>query len=124
MWKRIQKVLLKILPIPITNSEKALGLQPRTKNEIQATILRNWITFSLRHLIMQEERKAYHIQNYHQRSVESFFKKFNHATQEEIQIKKLQYDFRGLSEKFEKIVTTNNAIASINAGEYTWMKIM
>ena len=73
---------------------------------------------------MQEERKAYYIQNYHQRSVESFFKKFNHATQEEIQIKKLQYDFRGLSEKFEKIVTTNNAVASINAGEYTWMKIM
>ena len=124
MWKRIQKVLLKILRIPITDSEKAFGLQPRTKKETQATILRNWITFSLRHLIMQEERKAYYIQNYHKRSVESFFSKFNYATKEEIQTKKLQYDFRGLSKKFEKIVTTNNAVASINAGEYTWMKIM
>jgi hypothetical protein len=124
MWKRIEKVLLKILPIPISNSEKALGLQPRNKKETEATILRNWVTFSLRHLIMQEERKAYYIQSYHKHSVEKFFSKFNYATREEIQIKKLQYDFRGLSQKFEKIVTTNNVIASINAGEYTWMKIM
>ena len=56
--------------------------------------------------------------------LKSFFNSFNYATQEEIQTKKLQYDFRGLSKKFEKIVTTNNAIAFINAGEYTWIKIM
>ena len=73
---------------------------------------------------MQEERKAHYIQNYHKRSVERFFNSFDYATQEEIQTKKLQYDFRGLSKKFEKIVTTNIAIAFINAGEYTWIKIM
>ena len=124
MWKRIEKVLLKILPIPITLSEKALGLQPRRKKETEATILRNWITFSLRQLIIQEERKAYHITDYHLQSVERFFCKYNYATQEEIRIKKLQYDFRGLSHKFEKIVTINNAIVSINAGEYIWKNIM
>ena len=58
MWKRIEKVLLKILPIPISTSEKALGLQPRRKKETNATILRNWITFSQRHLFMQEERRT------------------------------------------------------------------
>ena len=124
MWKRIEKVLLKILPIPISTSEKALGLQPRRKKETNATILRNWITFSLRHLIMQEERRAYHIKDFHLQSVDRFFCKFNYATQEEFRIKKLQYDFRGLSQKFEKITTINKVIATINSGEYILKNIM
>ena len=124
MWKKIEKVLLKILPIPISTSEKALGLQPRRKKETNATILRNWITFSLRHLIMQEERRAYHIKDFHLQSVDRFFCKFNYATQEEFRIKKLQYDFRGRSQKFEKITTINKVIATINSGEYILKNIM
>jgi hypothetical protein len=124
LWKRAEKVLLTILPIPVSNEEKALGLQPRRKKETNATILRNWVTFTLRHRILQEERRAYHIHDYHLQSVEKFFCKFNHKTQDELQIKKLQYDFRGVSHKFEKIATINNAIASINNGEYTWNNIM
>ena len=124
VWKRIERVLLKIIPIPITKSEKALGLQPRTKKETNATIIRNWVTFTIRHLIMQEEREAFHIKNYHLRSVQKFFLKVNHKTQEELKIKKSQFEFRGLSHKFEKIATINNAVAAISNGEYLWKDIM
>ena len=92
MWKRVEKVLMNIIPLPVTNTEKALGLQPQNKREKNATILRNWITFSLRHLIIEEERRAYHIPGYHLYSVEKFFAKFDYKTQEELSIKKLQYD--------------------------------
>ena len=73
---------------------------------------------------MLEERKAFKIKDYHLQSVEKFFKKFNFKAHEELRIKKLQYDYRNLPEKFKKIVTINNAIANVNDGEFTWLDIM
>ena len=124
MWKRIERVIFKIIPRRVTDSEMALGLQPRRKKETNATILRNWVTFFLRHLIMLEERKAFKIKDYHLQSVEKFFKKFNFKAQEELRMKKLQYDCRNMPEKFKNMVTINNAIATVNDGEFTWLDIM
>ena len=73
---------------------------------------------------MLEERKAYKIKNYHQQSMQKFFNKFNFLAHEELKIKKLQYDHRNLTAKFEKIATINNAIATVNEGEITWLDIM
>ena len=73
---------------------------------------------------MLEERKAFKIKNYHQQSMEKFFNKFNFLAQEELKIKKLQYDHRNLSAKFEKIATINKAVATIKDGEFTWLDIM
>ena len=73
---------------------------------------------------MLEERKAFKIKDYHLQSMEKFFRMFNFKAQEELKIKKLQYDYRNLSEKFKNIVTINNAIATVNDGEFTWLDIM
>ena len=73
---------------------------------------------------MDEERRAYHIPDYHLNSVEKFFSKFNHKTQEELRIKNLQYAYRGLSAKFKEIVTINRVVAWEKDGEYTWIDIM
>ena len=116
--------MIEIIPIPVTDDEKALGLYPRRKKETNATILRNWITFVLRHLIMLEERRAYHIPNYHRSSIQKFFVKFNYGCHEELKIKKMQYDHRQLSKKFEEIVTVRKAIASRANDEYIWKDIM
>ena len=124
MWKRIEKTILKIIPVPVTDYEKAFGLQPSSSKDREATILRNWVTFSLRHYIILEEHKAYYINNYTSRSVQQFFRKFNHNTQAELKSKELLYHFQGLSNKFEKIVTVNNAIGILHDGEYTWKDIM
>ena len=124
MWRRLESILFKIIPVKVTNSEKALGLQPRRKNERNATILRNWVTFSLRHLIMLEERRAYYIPDYHRQSMEKFFLKFNSKAIEELKTKKLQYEHRDALHKFQQIVTTNNAIATAENREYSWKEIM
>lgn len=125
MWKRVEKVLLKITPTPVTDIEKAVGLQPREGRPSLADILRNWITFSLRHFIMLEERRAYYIKDYHLQSVEKFFTKFNFKTQEELRVKKLLFDHRGASAKFKNLVTYKNAVASVAAdGSLLWKDLM
>ena len=87
-------------------------------------ILRNWITFTLRHQIMLEERKAYNTCNYRTDSYRKFFNKFNYITKEELKRKKLIYDQHGLANKFEKIVTIGKAIASKSDGDIQWKDIM
>ena len=116
-----------IIPKPITVHETAFGLR-ETKHGTYPVILRNWITFTLRHLIMLEERKTYKINLDSDAKVtpsyEKFFAKFNFEAKRELKDKKLLYDFQGLSEKFKDIATVNNAIASVLNDEYQWKDIM
>ena len=112
VWKRIERVLLEIIPTPVTDTEMALGLRASSANSC-AVVLRNWVTFSLRHFIVLEERLAYYIEDYHLRSIKKFFIKFNYQMQERLKVKKLLYDHRGASGKFLHLVTLNNAIAVV-----------
>ena len=122
MWRRIHRSLVGIIPSFPTSLEMAFGLQPANDKDKYPTTLRNWLTFSLRHLIMQEERTAFHAGKVP--SIERFFVKYNNHVKNELKIKKLQYDFQGLSTKFEKIVTTNNIVAKVDNGKYTWNDIL
>ena len=102
----------------------AFGLHPRTKKEENATVLRNWITFSFRHQLMKEERKAYHTQNYSATQIRAFIDRFNFHMNQELITKCLQYKFRGLQNKFDNIALINDAIGVKNGDDYTWKKIM
>ena len=124
MWKKIEKTLFKIIPKNPTEYEMAFGIQPTNQRDRGPTILRNWVTFSLRHHIMSEERKAYHQERYFLSSHQKFVHKFNHDTKEELKIKHLQYKYQGLQEKFEKIVTSNNAIATKVEQHFVWNNII
>ena len=119
----IEKTLVKIIPKQPTPYEKAFGLQPNSAKMRNPTILRNWITFTLKHQILLEERRVYK-KNYSTKSLESFISKFNHDCLEEMKTKKIIYDFQGLSSKFENLVTIGNAIANIVNGELIWKDII
>ncbi len=124
MWKQIEGSLRKIIPHPTTTGEMAFGLQPRTKKENNATVLRNWITFSLRHQIMKEERRSYYIPNYSLTQARAFLERFNHHMKQELITKCQQYKFRGLAAKFDTIATINDSIGTNVGEEYTWNNIM
>ena len=127
MWKRVENLLFKIIPKPVTPYEKAFGLQIERRDDHFPVIMRNWITFLMRHLILQEERRAYSISliaDPWTPSVEKFFKHFNHTAHQELAIKKMIFDAQGLALKFEKIVTVNGAVATLAGGEYSWNDIM
>ena len=118
---------MKIIPKPFTAQEMAFGLK-ESKQERYPVILRNWVTFTLRRLILLEERRMYKINQESEVKVtpshEKFFAKFNFEAVQELRYKKLLYDFQGLSVKFKEIVTVNNAIASFVNDDYQWHDIM
>ena len=124
MWKRIEKTILKILPVPPSEYERAFGVQPTRKEDRGPATLRNWVTFSMRHYIMLEERKAFYRNGHSPQAIRKFFVRFNHYAREELSLKKLQFDHRRLPAQFEEIVTTNNAVATIDDHQYTWADIM
>ncbi len=124
MWRNIQVILLKINPKPPSSLEMALGIQPTCKREINSTVLRNWVTFSLRHYIMQEERRAFYLPKYTSTDIKSFVTKFNDQMRKEMIYKCQQYTFRGLEHKFQAIATINDAILTKNGDLYTWKDIM
>ena len=127
MWNIIEKTLRKIIPQPSTLHERAFGLQPNNAKIRNPTILRNWITFTLRRQILVEERRAYKKKNssyLSSQSLQRFFSKFNQDAQEELKTKKLLYDIQGLANKFEKLVTIGDAIATVVNGEFIWKDIM
>ena len=126
-WKRLENVLLKIVPQPVTLHEMAFGLQS-SKNTFYQVTLRNWITFNLRLMIMLEERKAHKTNegsvSWVAPSHENFFAKFNYEAKQELKDKKLLYDSQNLSGKFEKIATVNNAVSTLDGDKFTWKDIM
>ena len=128
MWKKLEKILLKILPKRPTTYEMGLGLQVSKKEEEHQILLRNWITFSLRHFIMLEENRMYKVNSESSSwitpSIEKFIVKFNYSMHQELIAKMLLYDLQGLSEKFKEIVTCNNAVASVVGDVYLWADIL
>ena len=108
MWRRMEKTIMKILPMPPSELEMAFVLQYSYKEDRDPVILRIWITSSIRHLIMQEERKAHYRNGSSPQFVQKFYLRFNHLTRDELILKKLLFDHRRLPHRFEKIVTSNN----------------
>ena len=72
---------------------------------------------------MMEERKAYH-KKHTQQDEQKFVIKYNHLIKEEAKIKELQYKFQGKEQKFERILTANNAIARKNKEAFIIDNIM
>ena len=124
MWKTLESTLLKIAPIQVTTYEMAFGLQPTNKKDENTTILRNWLTFTLRHCLMLEERKAYYRQNTEEHE-RIFIFKYRSKISDEAKIKELYYKYSGREIHFEKIITAKNAIAEKkNDGTYELGNIM
>ena len=128
MWKKAERTLFRIFPKAPTPYEMAFGLQASRKGDAYPTLLRNWITFSLRHFIMLEERRMFKINSESSSwiapSIEKFMVKFNYNMRQELLAKMLLFDLQGLAEKFKEIVTCNNAVASNVGGVYSWFDIM
>ena len=122
MWKRMERVLIRILPRSSSLYERAFGIYPRNEKTRCAVTLRNWLTFFLRHMVMKEEKIAYH--SGVPPRVSNFFAKFNRMVKDSLSLKGIQYDSRGLSKKFEDIVTVNNVVATIQNGVFSWLDVM
>ena len=124
MWTKINNKIRQIIPVIPEKYEQVFGLQPLNTDEADAVTLRNWVTFTLRHLIMKEERRAYHTTQYSKPQIKSFIQKFNYHMTKELTTKHLQYKFQGHELKFEAIATASNALGARVNNDLVWMDIM
>ena len=120
LWKKMNKTLTDIIQIVPSAHEKVFGFQSRNKKETDAVVLRNWLTFSLRHYIMKEERRAYYLPKYTSLHLKAFIKRFNYVMQQELKTKCCQQKFLGLEKMFERISTINSVIGTKKDGKYIW----
>ena len=110
MWKTLETILIKIVPLQISAHEMAFGLQT-TRYKDKCITLRNWLTYNLRHCIMKEERKAHYRNTLnHDTFIMTFWNKIAQKAKE----KELYYKHVGREKVFQDIITTNNVIARKN----------
>ena len=123
LWKKLEPTLLKIIPRQITPHELAFGIQPPRKKDENATILRNYLTFTMRNSIMEEERKAYYKPS--NTNIKKFMLAYNNRITEEIATMTDLFHHLGKTESYEKIITTQGAVATKNPnGTYKTKIIM
>ena len=85
IWTQLQPILDQLHRKPIDEEEKALGIVHIRKST--GMILRNWVTYKMRELVMQFERKAF----YSSQSMDIFKAKFNQAMAHEIKGLMIRY---------------------------------
>ena len=114
IFTQIEPALLKLFPNTITREEKAFGIV-NIKNK-PAIMVRNWLTYKIREVILDFERKAYH--NPKVASVTLFKAKFNQEIASEV--KKLLYRFKheNRMKKFDEIVCFGHILCEKVGEEY------
>ena len=97
----MEPILRELHPQVVTEEEKAFGI---TQKATTGILLRNWLTYLLRHCILQTERAAYHItkKNNLTRLAKT---KFRNALGMEIHIKAMRYKKEGKTDFFDKMIT-------------------
>ena len=113
LWKRIEPRLLELHPEPVSESEMILGIV--RKKQITGSLLRNWITFKMRQVIMQEERLAYHAAT--KPNSQKVLQKFVNSLLFEIQIKAIQYKNENRLPFFDEIITYKEVLCKKRGSE-------
>ena len=99
VWERIKPALMKLHPVQISDEEKTLGIAKRKHST--GSLLRNWVTYILRFLILEEEKLSYHCGSV--ANPNRFLKKFNSVVHFELHKKMLRYQNENRLSFFETI---------------------
>ena len=115
LWKDIEPQLMRIKRIQVTRYEAIFGLQGTSPG----VILRNWLTFLLRHCIVEQEKIAYHngrgMLNEYDVKI-----KFNELVKSEVFKKYVILHHLGRDKYFQKIFAVKNFLIT---WENSWWQI-
>ena len=101
---------------PVSNEEKIFGIIGNSPGDI----LRNWLTFLLRHCVVEQERIGYYNKLGCQNEVELKIK-FNERVKSEVMAKYRIYANLGRTEYFEKIFSFKDYLL---VWEDNWYQIL
>ena len=116
LWAELEPHLMRLSQQPVSNEEKFFGIIGNSPGDI----LRNWLTFLLRHCIVEQERIGYHNKLGCQNEVELKIK-FNERVKSEVMAKYRIYAYLGRTEYFEKIFSFKDYLL---VWEDNWYQIL
>ena len=109
LWLQLEPILLRLSIIPLSNDEKAFGITVQQQDD--GIKLRNWLTYTLRSLILKAEVKATFKTNTFP-DIEDFQRLYNTQIRTEVIIKKMQHTDKGTLPHYERTITYNKVICS------------
>ena len=121
IWQYIQPLLVKLYPLPITDSEKVLGI---VKNKPSSGILlRNWVTFLLRKVILEQEKVYFHKKT--APTIYNILSKFEKSLHDEIRKIQIRYNHVNQTENFEKLICYKNVLCKRNInGKFEYIQLI
>ena len=120
MWFEIEPLLNRLHSAPITEEEKAFGITHRKSTT--GIILRNWVTYSLRKLVMQIEKEAYYAPS--KADVERSKTLFNQGMALQVKKKLIRYKSENNLDFFDNTITHAGVLCEkIRDGEYRFKKV-
>ena len=120
LWTKVTPTLMKLHDKPVDDEEKALGIVHIKKSN--GMVLRNLITYMMRELILNFERKAYHTSKIP--SMNTFEAKFNQSIAALVKNWMYKYSNENKLNIFENIFTYKSVLCvKVQVGEYCIKKI-
>ena len=116
LWRDLEPHLKKLSSTPVTTYEMAFGL----KGDTPCVILRNWLTYLLRHCIMEQESIAFYNQSKMANELEIKLK-FNQMVKSETYKKYLIYQNLDRENYFRKIFATKGFLV---VWQNNWWQIL
>ena len=116
----MQPILNRLHQKSINDEEKAFGIVNIKK--CTGMILRNWLTYKMREMIMEFERAAYHSPQ--STSIDLFKAKYNQAMAYEIKCLLIRYKNDNKLTEFDKLIAYKGILCKkIQEGEYQFQTI-
>ena len=120
LWTQLQPTLNQLHNKPLNDEEKALGIVNIKKST--GMILRNWLTYKMREMIMQFERESYATESV---SLELLKAKFNQAMAYEIKGLMIKHKNENTLTKFDTIIAYRGILCNkIQEGECKYQIIL
>ena len=116
LWRDLEPNLLKLSNTPVTAYEMSFGLKGNTPS----VLLRNWLTYMLRHCIAEQENKAFHNQSM-MANEQEIKTRFNQSVKLEAYKKDLICQNLGRENYFKKIFGTKNFLL---VWEIDWWQVL
>ena len=105
IWDDIEPLLIKLYDISVSNEEKAFGIIK--KKPSNGVLARNWVTYLMRQVISEVERRAHHAPI----RISEIKNRIEGKFRSEVHMGFFRYDQGNHLLSFEKVITHNSVLS-------------
>ena len=121
IWQGIQPLLVRLYPIPVSNSEKVLGIVKNKQST--GTLLRNWLTFLLRKVVLDEEKTSFYKKS--APTIYDILGKFEKSLHDEIRRLERQHRHENRIDNFQKLIGFKDVLCTRKTnGNFEYIRLI